>query len=203
MMSTIEALFAETEQSAVDTVRVARFGTQCMLEQFLDGEEITITVMPPGEYTTPTTTPSAIVPRTTHWTLPPVRRTNHINGVLPYTGKQVAADNSTAIDLDLCTPSQRACLLEAMEACARAGALMQARAPLRIDCRAAAGPDNGAFYLFDVNLKPNLTSPGRNASRAHTTNLCLMAALKFGWSNEEFLYNILRQAWSVGGDQKQ
>lgn len=42
--------------------------------------------------------------------------------------------------------------------CAEAASIIDAKAPIRIDCRA---DDNGKYFLFDLNMKPNMTGPGR------------------------------------------
>jgi len=80
---------------------VPRYGDALMLEQFLDGIELTITVMPPGVYSSPF---GSLVPQqevegqpTNHRgyiALPPVTRFNHQDGVAPYNGVVAVVENS-------------------------------------------------------------------------------------------------------------
>jgi hypothetical protein len=60
-------------------------GAVVMLEQFLTGEEVTITVMPP--------TPS----RAHYWALPLVTRFNHKDGIAPFSGNVAVTANSRAL----------------------------------------------------------------------------------------------------------
>ena len=75
--------------------------------------------------------------------------------------------------------------------CECAAAMIGARAPVRIDCRRSIA---GRFMLFDVNLKPNITGPGRPV-REGEESLVSLAGRAAGWSYAELLRNLLRQAW--------
>jgi D-alanine-D-alanine ligase len=135
-----------------------------LAEEFLNGEEITIAVMPPGEYDVSTrqlgfsailTHPRVVCQQpvgtqSSHWTLPIVIRSQHINDVTPYSGVQVVALNSAAI-----TPERYLEDKEEYEKVERrvkrAGEIMGTKAVVRIDCRRDS---QGEFKLFDVNMKP-------------------------------------------------
>jgi D-alanine-D-alanine ligase len=97
----------------------------------------------------------------THWTLPIVIRSQHVNDITPYNGVQPVAENSAAI-----TPEQYAKdpveYARVEERVRRAGEIMQLRAVGRIDCRRN---QQGEFKLFDVNMKP--------VSRGHFSELPL------------------------------
>jgi len=47
--------------------------------------------------------------------------------------------------------------------------------------------------LFDVNMKPNITGPGR-PGRETQAALTVLAAEALGWSYRDFVRNVLRQA---------
>ena len=58
------------------------------------------------------------------------------------------------------------------------------------------GAYSGAYYLFDLNLKPNVTGPGR-PGRANQDSLSARAAWAIGWDFAALLDNMLRQVWSL------
>lgn len=111
---------------------------EVMVEQYLAGQEVTVTVMPPtgdgDEY----------------WTLPVVERFNHDDGIAPYSGKTAVTANSRAIPSGEQNADKAYGELTAQ--CISAARLLQMTAPIRIDARRfGAGTD---FALFDVNMKP-------------------------------------------------
>ena len=158
---------------------VPRYGDALMLEQFLDGIELTITVMPPGVYSSPF---GSLVPQqevegqpTNHRgyiALPPVTRFNHQDGVAPYNGVVAVVENSRLLseeeqkdfkvqevrDISIFpfifshTPVSNKVMRHCERAAERVGALM----PIRIDCRGYATKDL-PIQLFDLNMKPNMT----------------------------------------------
>ncbi|KAL3478483.1 hypothetical protein BJX99DRAFT_245460 [Aspergillus californicus] len=147
-----------------------------MLEQFLAGEEATITVMPP--------TPE----NPQHWSMIPVTRFNHDNGIAPYNGVVAVTKNSRAVTEDeLEDPAYS----KIMRQCENVAKLIGATAPIRIDVRRfGAGSD---FALFDINMKPNMTGPGR-PGREDQASLTALAATAMGWDYGTLLENILRGA---------
>jgi len=161
-----------------------RYGKKVMLEEYLPGDEITVNVMPPGDY--------VIGGRSElsqqHWALTPVRRFSHRDGVAPYSGTVAVTRNSQLLDeVDRSCPA----VTRLLEQCVRAAALVGALAPIRIDCR--AGPD-GELRLFDLNMKPNVTGPGR-PGRDDQDGLLSMAGHGIGWTYEDLVVNMLRQRW--------
>ena len=54
----------------------------------------------------------------------------------------------------------------------------------------------GQFLLFDANMKPNMTGPGR-PGRDDQDSLTAIAARAVGWTYPELLVNNLRQAWGM------
>lgn len=110
-----------------------------MLEEYLAGEEATLTVMPPStEY-----------PQ--YWCLPPVCRFNHVDGIAPYNGTVAVTANSKVVELDDQNPDQehyRAIMRE----CEQVAQLIQITAPIRIDVRRFR--EGSRFALFDINMKP-------------------------------------------------
>lgn len=115
-----------------------RESSSVMIEDYLAGEEATITVMPPSPE------------RAEHWCLPPVTRFNHFDGVAPYNGVVAVTANSRAIRDDELKndPSYYAI----MDECKRVGEFIRTTAPIRIDVRRFS--EGSQFALFDVNMKP-------------------------------------------------
>lgn len=153
------------------------FGEPLILEEFLPGQEITLTVLPPGRYRDGQ--------RDTHWSLPAVTRRNHIDGIAPYNGTVAVVRNSEVLPAT-------ATMERAARQCEAAARIVGARAAIRIDCRMA---DDGEFRLFDLNMKPNLTGPGR-PGREDQDSLTSLAARALGWDYGQLLLNLLDQAWS-------
>jgi D-alanine-D-alanine ligase-like ATP-grasp enzyme len=162
---------------AVDAlIASARFGETIMIEQYLRGAELTVTVLPNRER-------GAIA-------LPPVLRFNHHDGVAPYNGVVAVTHNSRAL-----TPDEQAgpAVAAMMEHCLTAARLVQARAPIRIDCRE---DEAGVPRLFDLNMKPNLTGAGR-PGRDDQDSLSTIAARAMGWSYGDLLADMLANAWKL------
>jgi hypothetical protein len=117
-----------------------------LLEEYLNGEEGTITIMPPQQ----SAHGSELSERySNHWTLPPVTRFNHVDGIAPYSGKVAVTVNSRAVSAEIeADPAYSAIMKE----CEMVGRLLRTAAPLRIDIR-RFGPKSN-FALFDINMKP-------------------------------------------------
>jgi D-alanine-D-alanine ligase len=168
----------------IDGVPHARFGYRMIVEEFLPGRELTVTVMPPGMYTLNGRRESKVK----HWVLPLVERTGHWDNVAPYNGVVAVIRNSSVVVTGDCDARALATLLAQ---CERAAELSQALAPVRIDCRAR---DDGEYQLFDLNLKPNMTGPGR-PSRADQDSLSCLAARAIGWDYGDLLEAMLDNAY--------
>lgn len=162
------------------------YGTKVYAESFLSGDEITITVMPPGTYFLKGKTFNYKRP----WCLPPVLRYNHEHGIAPYSGKVPVIENSRVLSSTEVSSNQ---IQKVLDHCTEAAALLQIKAPIRIDCRA---DKNGKFYLFDLNLKPNMTGNLRNG-RTDQSSLSSIAAASLGWSYKDFVLNIVHQKWRL------
>ncbi|MBF9255795.1 ATP-grasp domain-containing protein [Pontibacter sp. 172403-2] len=160
------------------------YGQALYVEEFLPRQEVTVTVMPPGSYIIH----KESVIQEDYWSLPPVRRFNHENGIAPYNGTVAVINNSEILsDGEL----QKGDILQLCNQCEAAARLVNAKAPVRIDCRANT---EGKYLLFDVNMKPNMTG----ASRPHRTDqdsLTALAARKIGWSFPDLTFNMLKQHW--------
>ncbi|CAK42697.1 hypothetical protein CBS115989_9823 [Aspergillus niger] len=147
-----------------------------MLEGFLAGEEATITVMPPTR------------DRPQHWSMLPVTRFNHAEGIAPYNGVVAVTANSRAISPnELKDPAYG----KVMRECESVAALIGATAPIRVDVRRFA--EGSDFALFDINMKPNMTGPGR-PGRQDQASLTAIAASAMGWDYSTLLQNILMGA---------
>lgn len=153
------------------------YGREVLVDCYLPGQEITVALLPPDGRT-----------RERHWALPPVHRFDHRHGIVPYSADVPVIRNSMALKGPL-SPELQTVLAH----CERAAQLLDARAVLRIDCRA---DDTGQFFLFDINAKPNLTGPGR-PGRENQQSLVGLAAEAIGWSYPELLRYLLAQAWAM------
>lgn len=119
-----------------------------LLEEYLNGEEGTITIMPPSQQPAPGSEWSDRY--ASHWALPPVTRFNHVDGIAPYSGKVAVTVNSRAVSSAEVEADPAYSTI--MRECEKVGSLLQTAAPLRIDIR-RFGP-NSNFALFDINMKP-------------------------------------------------
>jgi D-alanine-D-alanine ligase-like ATP-grasp enzyme len=153
-----------------------------ILEDYLAGEEATITVMPPSD-----NNPS-------HRALPIVTRFNHANGVAPYNGIVPVTANSTAIIAQEYAkdPTYQAIASE----CEQVAKLMGLTAIMRIDVRRFTDEPGSKFALFDVNMKPNMTGPGR-PGRDDQASLSAIAAEEAGWEYSRLLREMLGSAQTL------
>lgn len=113
-----------------------------MLEEFLSGEEATVTVMPP----------SSSSAGGDYWALPVVTRYNHEDGVAPYNGNVAVTLNSRAVSAEAFAAD--GAYAEVARQCEGVARLLRVTAPIRIDVRRRANERRARFVLFDVNMKP-------------------------------------------------
>ncbi len=173
---------ARLRAAAAALIEAATFGDTLMVEEFLHGDEMTVTVMPPAS-----PRPDG-VRADRHWALRPVRRFDQRDGVAPYNGDVSVTANSAAIDrARLDDPA----VVAMIDACVAAAALVDARAAIRIDCRADR---HGRFALFDLNMKPNMTGAGR-PGRDDQDCLSAIAARADGWGYGDLLQAMLAARW--------
>jgi len=154
------------------------FGDRVIVEEYLAGEELTLTVLPGAA-----SDDGPLV-------LPPVRRFNHAGGIAPYNGTVAVTANSVALTPAECEaqPVQRI-----MAACAAAFTQVGALGATRIDCRADG---DGRYLIFDLNVKPNMTGAGR-PGRDDQDSLCAIAARAAGWPYAGLLAKMLDGAWRI------
>lgn len=172
----------ELRTAAEALIEAATFGNILMVEEYLDGDEMTVTVLPPHA-PRPDGTMAG-----THWALPAVYRFDQPGGVAPYNGDVPVTANSIAIDA---RRQQDPAIVAMVRACETAAALVDARTIIRIDCR---GARDGVFKLFDLNMKPNLTGPGR-PGRDDQDSLSSIAARAVGWTYVDLLQATLAASW--------
>ncbi|KAH6655686.1 D-alanine--D-alanine ligase [Truncatella angustata] len=148
-----------------------------ILEEYLSGQEGTVTVMPPSRE------------RPDYWAMPVVVRYNHVNGIAPYNGNvAVTANSRTVTDEEA---AQDSTFETVAEQCVQVARLLRCTAPIRIDIRRFK--DASEFALFDVNMKPNMTGPGR-PGREDQASLTAIAANGLGWDYAMLLRHILDSA---------
>jgi D-alanine-D-alanine ligase len=174
---------ALTPAITADGVRRRRFGNSMLIEEYLPGREMTLTVMPPGDYRI--YAEHRRIDK--HWALPAVERLHHQDGLAPYSGTVAVVRNSRVpADDDEHQPA----LQELARACESAAAHIGATAPIRIDCRQDS---HDAYQLFDVNLKPNMTGPCR-PGRSDQDSLTSLAARAIGWDYPDLIEGMLLNA---------
>ena len=156
-----------------------KFGSKFLIEEYLAGRELAVTVMPPGTYETA----DGVSTEATHFTLPAIERTGHHGGVMPFSGVVPIQSNSKPAGDD----SQ---LREFAKHAVRVAQFLKATAPIRIYCRAGA---NGVIKAIDINMKPSMTGPGR-PGREQMINLSAMSAGEIGWNYTEMLAGIAANA---------
>ncbi|PMD39851.1 hypothetical protein L207DRAFT_583697 [Hyaloscypha variabilis F] len=153
-----------------------------MIEEFLVGEEATVTVMPPSKA------------RDEYWALPIVTRFNHVDGVAPWNGVVAVTANSRFVSEEEYERDER--YGEAARECEGVAKLLSGTAPIRIDIRRFKDGKGEKFALFDVNMKPNITGPGR-PGRDDQDCLMGLAAKGLGWDYERLLVETLGTARSL------
>ncbi|MCJ1249441.1 hypothetical protein MMC30_006665 [Trapelia coarctata] len=121
-------------------LRLAQESPVAMLEEYLSGEEATVTVMPP----------SAENPK--YWATPIVRRFNHEQGVAPYSGAVAVTANSVALTQEEADMDEQ--YDRAARECEEVAKLLGVTAPIRIDIRRFEENSKSRFALFDINMKP-------------------------------------------------
>jgi hypothetical protein len=164
-------------------IEVATFDDMPMVEQFVGGDEMTVTIMGPA----PPRPDGSRAP--THWAFPPVYRFDQRGGVAPYNGDVPVTTNSIAITPEwLSEPA----IVAMIDSCGSAAALVDARTAIRIDCR---DDRDGTFKLFDLNMKPNMTGPGR-PGREDQDCLSAIAARAEGWSYVGLLLGMFAAKWT-------
>lgn len=145
------------------------YGDEMIVEPFLDGKEITVSVLPNGIC------------------LPVVERFNHCNGIAPYNGVIAVSKNSRAV------LQNDESLNKISDACSKAVISMDLKALVRIDCRENS---QGEYEMFDFNLKPNMTGAVR-PHRLDQDSLTMIAASAVGWSYYDLLNEIIQTKWQL------
>ncbi|KAJ5923531.1 D-alanine--D-alanine ligase [Penicillium verhagenii] len=161
-----------------------------LLEEYLTGEEGTITIMPPSQENG---FESSERRSAGHWALPPVTRFNHVDGIAPYSGKIAVTVNSRAVTAE--EMGADPAYANIMQECEVVAGLLGTTAPLRIDIRRFKA--GSKFALFDINMKPNITGPGR-PGRDDQLSLMGLAAERIDWDYSTFLHYVLGSAQELG-----
>lgn len=176
----------ELEQECASWRSHQFYGSGFLLEEWLPGCEITVSVLPPGSYQIA----GKNVNKTHHWALPAVERFDQVKGVMPYNGDVPVIKNSRLVTV---SHPQFVQMQTVLRACEQALELIGAKGISRVDCRQDA---SGTFKIFDLNMKPNLTGAGR-PGREDQDSLSTIAAQGVGWSYAQFLSQLLNQAWTL------
>ncbi|KXJ96081.1 hypothetical protein Micbo1qcDRAFT_231198 [Microdochium bolleyi] len=199
---------ASLDEMVAHAAALFRESPRIMVEEYLAGEEGTVTVMPP-----PPESRSPSQAASTgegidggggggYRALPVVRRTNHHDGIAPYNGTVAVSANSRAVGAAESAADPAYAL--AQRECERAAEMLGVAGVMRIDIRrrrrqqqqSHGGDAEGElnkFCLFDVNVKPNMTGPGR-PGRDDQACLSLLAAQELGWDYGRLLHEMLDTA---------
>eukprot|EP00762_Andalucia_godoyi_P003382 ANDGO_06555.mRNA.1 hypothetical protein len=180
-------VFVETVQRMI---KDRSFGNALMVEPFLEGDEVTVTVMPPGQYIID----GQQTAMEQYWCLPAVLRFSQVNGVMPSNREVPVIRNSKAVPKSLA--HEDPIYKSLYEECVRAAQIVAPKAPLRIDARQSTRAPESPFFLFDLNMKPNLTGRGR-PGREEQDCLVAMAAAEIGWSFTDYCWNMLLNSWNL------
>ncbi|GKT82286.1 D-alanine--D-alanine ligase [Colletotrichum tofieldiae] len=122
-----------------------------------------------------------------YWSLPIVTRFNHQDGIAPYNGVVAVTANSRVVTKE---EEKDPAYEQISRECEKVAEVLAVTAPIRIDVRRFDDSPGSKFALFDVNMKPNMTGPGR-PGRDDQASLTLMAAEALGWDYPELLRQIL------------
>jgi D-alanine-D-alanine ligase-like ATP-grasp enzyme len=153
-----------------------------MVESYLPGEEGTVTVMPPSKE------------HPHYWALPIIVRFNHKEGIAPYNGVVAVTQNSRVLSEDELKLNPT--YADICKQCEQVAELLQVTAPIRIDVRRVSKDPKSPFAMFDINMKPNMTGPGR-PGREDQASLTAMAAQNLGWDYARLLVHILNSAQTL------
>ena len=167
-------------------ISMARIAVGYMIEEYMPGIEITISVMPPSvkRPLTVTQDPRVHVSHSGYWCLPPLVRNCHIEGVLPYSRDVPAVFNTgTIVEVD-------AGVRKCMERCVHTAEFFKFRSLVRFDCRQDICGD---FRVLDLNMKPNLAGPGR-VGRDKAGGLVFLGATAIGWDFGDLVLSLLETA---------
>lgn len=157
----------ELETALKSELEAKIYGDRLMVEPFLSGQEITLSVFPDGTC------------------LPVVARYQHRGGIAPYNGDVPVSENSKAVPTD--SPELEAIV----DACRQTVAPLGLRALSRMDCRA---DDSGKYFIFDYNPKPNITGAVR-PHRMDQDCLTMIAARALGWTYFGLLQKMIDTRW--------
>lgn len=166
----------EFEEELNALIATGLYGVHMMIEPFLPGKEVTLTVFPKGEY------PSG--KHETAWCLPPVERFAHDRGLAPVSEKEAMIHSGRVVEID-------ANLKKLMDDCAKAFELLKLKGIIRIDCRQ---DEDGNYIMFDLNMKPNMNMATR-LNRENMDSLVMIGATALGWDHEALLKHIMATAW--------
>jgi hypothetical protein len=119
-------------------------GDRVVIEEFCSGEEITVAVLPPGTYDEP------IGVKGRHWALPVVRRFDHVDGVMPYSGGIPVAANSRVVPLEEAAADPE--YEKIQKRCELAGQALGTLATIRLDARRRGQTKSGMYLCILLGI---------------------------------------------------
>ncbi|KAF2448619.1 glutathione synthetase ATP-binding domain-like protein [Karstenula rhodostoma CBS 690.94] len=149
-----------------------------IVEDYLPGIEGTVTVVP-----------FKIDHQRGYYALPVVERFNHIDDIAPYSGAVAVMENSRVVTRE--EHERDLTYIDIQQQCMEVARELQVTAPIRIDVRRISKAKSSPFAMFDVNIKPNMTGPGR-PGRENQASLTALAAAGDGSDYADLLLRILQ-----------
>lgn len=131
-----------------------------MLEEYLAGEEATITVFPP----------SPEDGKDDYWASPIVTRFNHQDGVAPFNSIIAVSSNSRVLTSEEFEKDVN--YKKVTRECEEVARLLKVTMAMRVDVRRSK--EDGEFTLFDINMKPvsSISHPSSSQGKGGMTNCC-------------------------------
>lgn len=144
------------------------YGRSLVVQPFLPGREISVPVFPRGLY------PDGL--HDSAWSLPPILKIDHINGIFPKHYVPVMAD---------------LCMQKICKECESIVDFFNVKGPVCFECRQ---DDAGEYQIFDMDLQPDLSLDFPFKKR-NIQNLFLTSFLFWGKTQTDFLNYLLCTAW--------
>lgn len=144
------------------------YGRSLVVQPFLPGREISVPIFPRGLY------PDGL--HDSAWSLPPILKIDHINGVFPKHYVSVMADS---------------CMQKICKECESIVDFLNIKGPVCFECRQDHA---GEYQIFDVDLQPDLSLDFPFKKR-NIQNLFLTSFLFLGKTQTDYLNYLLGTAW--------
>jgi D-alanine-D-alanine ligase len=152
------ALCHSQDQLEQQAQKLWETGSRVVIEEFCSGEEITVAVLPPGTYDEP------VGFKDKHWALPVVRRLNHVDDIMPYSGDVPVTANSCLVPLEEAAADPE--YEKVQKRCELIGQALGTFATIRLDARRRGRAKSGLCYFVLLEVPgPGLITICREGGR--------------------------------------